>query len=607
MWMNNLYIGYPFFGGMQNPEIVFGTTKRSYTIRIEEWLKQKHPELDPIDSDQLLQAGLDTVFKNMNLNVLSDQYKETFIIQFLNEFYMNEIGQETTDFFRQNLNRVIQNHGLYIKSLYEMAEKKYFIEYSTRIVEGEHEETTKNDGTRSNTVNTTSSNEHSDTGVEEHSVSGNGKENASGTNNTDVSQNGEDSREQHRTNNETLSGSDAIKHDTSDATAYGSTDTRTVTNMTTDTSYGKTDTFSYGPNGESVTRSGSEEDKHDMRHNKFGTEHTGGYDRVSGTGDNGVSMERHTEYYGTESTEESFNDYNNHRETERSYDNYSILRNGKDTSVNKMSDTPQNGLQGMGFDEGTGDYGEGGGNYGDGYDTYMSEAQINTRVSGQKEVYNGSYKDIGDDTQNGTKISTRKFGTGEPTDGSRRDISLDYESRITDVSRDTSFNGRYDEDDGTITKTYNDVKELHEGSHNNKLSGKDTQTVNGSEKNAKTGTDTVTHTGTDTTQYGRKADGKDDVNESGSSHVDSSSKNETSNERTTENSESGTRNTTASGTASGNTSSDGTETSMNNGKANGTNRQTEEHYSYNRDAVMMSNDITDKIWELFNDCFMQVL
>lgn len=600
MWIDNIYFGYPFGGGFQNPNIVFGTSKRSYTIRVEEWLKTKHPELDPLDSDQMLHAGLDTIFKNMNLNVLSDQYKETFIIQFLNEFYMNEIGQETTDFFRQNLNRIIQNHGLYIKSLYEMAEKKYFIEYSTRITEGAHEEITNSEGTRSNLVNTTSSNEHSDTGLEEHSVSGNGKENASGTNNTDVTQNGEDSREQHRTNNETLSGSDALKHDTSDATAYGSNDTRTVTNMITETNYGKTDTFSYGPNGESVTRSGSEQDKHAMKHKKEGKEHTGGYDETSGTGTNGASMERQTEYNGSESTTDSFNGYNTHRETERTYDNYSILRNGKDTAVNKMSDTPQNGLQGMGFDEGTGDYGEGGGNYGDGYDTYMSEAQINTRVSGQKEAYNGSYKDTGDDTQNGSKISTRDFTN-------RNDVTTEYESRRTDTSRDTEFTGRYDEDDGTITKTYNDVKELHEGSHNNKLSGKDTQTVNGSEKNAKTGTDTVTHTGTDTTQYGRKADGKDDVNESGSSHVDSTSKNETSNERTTENSESGTRNTSASGTASGKTSSDGTETSMNNGKANGTNRQTEEHYSYNRDAVMMSNDITDKIWELFDDCFMQVL
>lgn len=127
--MNNYWFPW-YLGSYQDPDIVFGTTHRSYTIRIEEWLKQKHPELDPIDAEQLLTAGKDTVFKNMPLNTLSEQYRDTFIVQFLNEFYMYEIGQETTDYFRQNLNRIIMNHGRYISNLYEMAEKKYFIEYS---------------------------------------------------------------------------------------------------------------------------------------------------------------------------------------------------------------------------------------------------------------------------------------------------------------------------------------------------------------------------------------------------------------------------------------------------------------------------------------------
>lgn len=128
-YFNSLYWPY---AGFQNPDIVFGTTKRSYTLRIEELLKLKHPDLDPLDPDQMLAAGLDTVFKNVRLNVIDEKYRDTFIVQFMNEFYMNEIGQETVDYFRQNLNRIINQKGRFISSMYSLAEKEYFIEYSYR-------------------------------------------------------------------------------------------------------------------------------------------------------------------------------------------------------------------------------------------------------------------------------------------------------------------------------------------------------------------------------------------------------------------------------------------------------------------------------------------
>ena len=158
MWFNSIF---PFFPGfIDNPAVHNNITKNSYTIRIEEWLKEKHPDLDPIDAEQLLQAGKDTVFKNMPLNTLDEKYRDTFIIQFLNRYYMREIGQETTDFFRQNLNSIIVNHGRYISSLYDMSEKKYFIEYSYRTVDGRDMRDTNSTGARntSNSNNTSTDN-----------------------------------------------------------------------------------------------------------------------------------------------------------------------------------------------------------------------------------------------------------------------------------------------------------------------------------------------------------------------------------------------------------------------------------------------------------------
>lgn len=603
--MSDFYYGYPFIGFPQYPDIVFGTTKRSYTIRIEELLKQKHPDLDPIDSDQLLQAGLDTVFKNMNLNVLSDKYKETFIVQFLNEFYMNEIGQETVDFFRQNLNRTIQNHGNYIKQLYEMAEQKYFIEYSSRIVDGEHEETTSSDGTRHSVNNSTTNSEHSDTGKEDHSVSGNGKENAKGTNASSTSQNGSDSRTGSRTGNETLSGNDETEHNTTDRTTYDTTDTHNVVDMTTEMSYGKVDKFEYDPvAGESSLKTGGETEKHDMKHVKTGDERTYGEDTTGSATKGQPSMKRETNYYGGETTTDSYNNYNTHRTNERSYNNYVVEKNSKDTAVQKFSDTPQDGLSGMGFNEGTGDYGEGGGNYGDGYDEYMSSAQINTHVTGDKESYSGTYTDTGDETMNGSKTQTRSF------DNDRHDTTEEYENRLTTKESVVEYGytkERSDKDEGTISRTYNDMKEVKHGGHVDSLSGADTQTVNGSETNSKSGYDSVIKTGSDTLKYRRNTDSSESTSENGTSEMNQSVEGSNSNERTTENSETGVRNTANSGTATGTSSAEGTETTNNNGKANGTNRIVEEHYSYNRDAVFMTNDITDKIWELFNDCFMQVL
>lgn len=607
MWNDNLYY-FPLCGGVQNPDIVYGTTKRSYTMRIEQWLKSKYPELDPIDSDQLLQAGLDTVFKNMNLNVLSDQYKETFIIQFLNEFYMNEIGQETTDYFRQNLNRIIQNHGNYIKQLYEMAEKKYFIEYSYRTLEGAHEETTKSDGFRSNSVKSENSSEHSDSSTTDNTRSASGTENASGTASKDTSSEGEGTSSNTSNGSNVSSGSDSITHNTTDTTKYNTTDTHTVTDMKTKTDYGRKDTFEYGPNGEWTEMSGSETDTHDMKHRKEGSEKQTGHDLLTGDpNDGGNTMSRVSAYFGEESEEESFNNFTEHHETTRSYNNYSVERNGKSTAVGKFSDTPQNGLEGMGFSEGTGDYGEGGGNYGDGYDEYMSSAQINTKVQGSKESYNGSYTDDGDNTKNGSRTMTKRYGDGTPQDGSRRDTVSESEYRNTEIERNIEFADRYDWEDGTIKREFNGRRDTKKGGHSDQLSGTDTRTVNGSETNARTGQDSIEHKGDDTTKYGRTDTTNASSSGKTSSSTSGSSKTETSDERTTSNSETGKTVSNGSGNVSGTSSTDGTETTENNGKANGTNNQTEERYSYNRDAVFMSNDITDKIWALFDDCFMQVL
>lgn len=629
MWIDNCYYGYPFFGGFQNPEIVFGTTKRSYTMRIEEWLKMKHPGLDPLDADQLLEAGLDTVFKNMNLNVLSDQYKETFIVQFLNQFYMNEIGQETTDYFRQNLNKIIQNHGMYIKSLYELAEKKYFVEYSYRTSDAKHNTDTVTSNTREADQENGST---SATGTE--STEGN-KRTADTVRDTTNNVEGSDSRTSNSEGTRTTDGTDerngetsgkrntdntVTKDSTTDGTRGSKSSDKDVTNETAtkeysgndDTTYGRKDTKTSKGNevnqGSANEKSEGSGTSHNTQTSQSSNESDGydntahtGTDSTNKVGENSKTMEKGT----TSTTTYNGKTINGH--------------NTKDVTntYDRFLDTPQNGLDSMGLVNTDAGYVE----QNEGLEYLTNARAINNVVSHS-----------GDDTTSYENRSDVVAQSGSDTDSGTF-------SEDTNVTRNTNDNTDHHsegwqhasgESDGT-TQSKNETSGWTHSETNKdntdtaQASGTDKKVTSGNEESGRDATTTRTGSvdetskdtvhGTDVTEGTETSSGTS--KDTGKTHSDETNKNESTDIGTRQETSTGkdTSNTTETGerTASQTSKSEtngkqhNTEKADGTSNTNGTNNVVEEYYKVNRDVVFMSNDITDKIWELFDDCFMQVL
>lgn len=629
MWIDNCYYGYPFFGGLQNPEIVFGTTKRSYTIRIEEWLKMKHPGLDPLDADQLLEAGLDTIFKNMNLNVLSDQYKDTFIVQFLSQFYMNEIGQETTDYFRQNLNKIIQNHGMYIKSLYELAEKKYFVEYSYRTSDAQHNTDTVTNNTRE--ADQTNDNTAA-TGTE--STEGN-KRTADTVRDTTNNIEGSDSRtsnsEGTRTNDSTderngkTSGTrntdnTVTRDSTTDGTRGSTSQDKDVTNETAtkeyngndDTTYGRKDTKKL--NG-TVTNDGNASETSEGSGSSHNTQSS-----QSSHEDDGYDNTAHT---GTDTTNKSGSNNKTLEKGTTQTTNYNgdtiNCHNTKDVTntYDRFLDTPQNGLDSMGLvntDEG---YVEGN----EGVEYLTNARAINNVVSrsgNDTTSYNGRSDVV---SQSGSDTDTGTF------------------SEVGSIERNTNDNTEHHsegwqhesgESDGTTTQRNEKSGTTHsstvtDNTDTTQASGTDNKVTSGNEESGRDATTTRTGSvaettkdtvhGTDVTEGSETSSGTS--KDKGKSHADETHRDETTDIGTRQETSTGkdTSNVTETGErtaiqtsrSESNGRQHNTEKADGNSNTKGTNNVVEEYYKVNRDVVFMSNDITDKIWELFDDCFMQVL
>lgn len=486
MWNNYYDSYYGYYGGPYYPGIVYGVTHRSYTMRLEEILKLKHPELDPIDSDQLLQAGLDTIFKNMNLNVLTDQYKDTFIVQFLNEFYMYEIGQETIDFFRQNLNKTIQNHGNYIRSLYEMAEKKYFVQYSYRTNEGNSTQDTTTSGQRD--INNSSESE----------VTASDSRNISRDGTADTTNSGNRTADNTDSRNGTLnSTNDSTVDDTSNMTTSGE-DERNDTGGTT-RDYDETSNGKYDINRSSTST--------------------------------GESTETDTNHSTTQ--RDSTNTQNGSTDT-----TIEASKTANDKAIQRVSDTPQNGLKSV--EE----------------MTYLSAAQVNTDDASQNE----------NSTQNVVNKNNTVFG----------------ETYETNANGSKSGNTS-STDSGTEGNTHSDDRNVDETVNENRTS-----------KGTSSGTQDVT------AKTVTKGTGSQTTEDSGTSHTEETTgSTQKVVDKATEAQEGNAKSNTTSSGHVGETNSGTTNTA---GKTNGT----EEYYTINRDAVFMTNDITDKIWELFSDCFMLV-
>lgn len=557
MWMNNFYgAGYWPYSGFQNPDIVFGTTHRSYTERIEEWLKRYNPELDPLDVDAMLEAGKETIFKNMNLNVLSDQYKELFIIQFLSEFWMNEIGQPTEDWFRQNLFKTIQNHGAYIKSLYELAEKKYFFQYSYKTSDGKHaQDTVTNDSKTSDQTNSQDTTDNKNRKLDQDS-----KDDTTTENTKQTDQN--DSRNVDNSNAKTVDGT------------TGNTQTNNLkSEATKDDSRksGRDETRYSGDTTGSETKSGSDTSSYEAsagykegvdKSDKDLSTVTGTDDTTSNTTYNGSISNTKSYPLGGLVETHSGTDYNGSRTT-----NYQAA-----SAIQKMSDTPQNGLVGLMNDQ------------------YMSEATVRDDKSGTDESNYGA-KTYGEViTRTGSEINTE-------------DKSGYSENQTTHLDRDMTTSNEYERHSDTDGRDYKGNRSLGydaaegsgEGYHGERGIGYASEI--GTSKDVKNDTGTVKNDGSNHSEE----TGSNITDETGEMHntqVDNGTTNATG-EMHQEETTKGT--TKVEGTTHGEEEANGTS------KVTGTNNVIEESYVINRDAIFMGQDITNKIWELFDDCFMQVL
>lgn len=576
---------YPFYP-YAYPYIENAVTHRSYTIRIEELLKIKHPELDPLDADQMLQAGLDSIFKNMNLNVIDEKYRDTFIVQFLNEFYMNEIGQETIDFFRQNLNKIIMQKGRFISNMYNLAEKEYFIEYSYRtqntkhntdtLTTGSHDQTqtTTNDGTKEGTRNA----EADDTRNMEHSktLTGEGTEN------------------RNQKTDKTESGNVDTKRDANNQSTGNSTQTDDKNSDTSRTmeSSGQNDNWN---TGKEKTGSTATTGSHSVTTGNTTTEtngqtitdvdHTG---TVKTEGQNSVAK---NETVATENNLTDTTTYDNnihHTDTKNGTD--TVTRTPEITITDMVSDTPQDGLEAV----------ESG--------TYLSEARVNKTT--------------------GTETTGTQYGSGHEGDDKKTGTDSVAHTGTSTVTTSADPGSNYTEQNQTVTNDLHDkstaTSESHGTSNSNTTNDTNGQTVNEGERTAENH-DTGTMSGNETEHHVTKDGGtsKVDKSENGESHETGNQTSTSTGEstvkddltRNTKDEENGSQTETGNRTEKvmdsqkdhfdGSIKTNGTDAGTSN--VNGTNDVIEEYYKINRDAVFQTNDFTDRIWELFYDCFMQAL
>lgn len=623
---------YPFGfipGILDNPIIHNSISKNSYTMRIEEWLKTYNRSLDPLDADEMLQAGLNTIFKNMNLNVLSDQYRDTFIVQFLNEFYMREVGQETTDFFRQNLNKIIQKHGRFIKSMYELSEKEFFIEYSYRTSDTKH-----------NTDTVTSNTREAD--QENGSTSATGTESTEGNKRTadtvrDTSNNieGSDSRTSNSEGTRTTDGTDERTGSTSGTRNTDSTLTKDSTtngtrgqtssdkDVTTETGikdYSGNDDTTYGRK-DTKTFKGSEINDGNAQEKSTGSGSS--HNTQSSTSSNESDGYDNTKHTGTESTDKSGNNSKTIEKGTTQTTTYSGKTvHGKGTkdvrnTYDRFLDTPQNGLDSMGLvntDEG---YVEGN----EGVEYLTNARAVNDVVShsGQDteefQNRNDVVKMSGSDTESGT------FSENGGLTRNMQD-NTDHHSEVSSSASGES-NGTTSSENETTGTTHSTTTK--DDTDTTQASGTDKKVTSGNETTGRDSTSTKTGSvdetsndtvhGTDVTEgsetsSGTSSDkGKDHSEETYKDEVtDVGTRQETSTGKDTSNTtETGERTTSQTSKSETNGKQHNTEKADSNSNTNGTNNVVEEHYTINRDAVYMATDFTDKIWELFDECFMGIL
>lgn len=537
--------------GFQNPNIVFGVIKRSYTIRIEQWMKIKHPELDPIDSDQLLQAGLDSVFKNMNLNAIDDKYRQVFMVQFLNEFYMNEIGQETTDLFRQNLNRIIMNHGRYITSLYEMAEKKYFVEYSYKTVDTKHKTDSENtqDETGSVTDSRTTSGENSRKVDEDDSRMANREHSKEGQQ-IDHSID-KDKSEKHAGQKSTVKDDgtttrDNEKHEGKSNSGWDKKDYE-------DKGIDKTIGHSNSKSDSTGHSAGDNYEKYGSKGGQSGWDVSKDHDE--GTNYNYTNHERHL----TDTTHDE-NEGWDHAHTHSDVE-----------GTNTMSDTPQNQLDSLI------------------YETYMTQAD---RKKGfQDDTTESSFHHKDDRTVDYTGFEDTDTNAGHDNTIDRNS-SFNHENKSSGnkEGKNNAWNTGHSE---VNTNATNDKSTFlgHDESASHEHQEKTNASVN-----------EVEHAVNE--QEGSRTENENQKAES--SHEGTINNNESGNIK---DEESGTRHADEIGKESSKSDGNSASTKEINARGNvrGTNNVIDEAYTINRDSIFMTNDITDRIWELFDSCFMQVL
>lgn len=109
----------------------FPYQNRNTTIRVQQYLMNKYPDADFSDPDVMLACAKETVF-GKELERINPEYRDAFVLGFMDRYFMNEIGQETWNLFRYQLAGMVRTNADIINKLFGLADTELFTETTVR-------------------------------------------------------------------------------------------------------------------------------------------------------------------------------------------------------------------------------------------------------------------------------------------------------------------------------------------------------------------------------------------------------------------------------------------------------------------------------------------
>lgn len=471
-----------------------------FTIELFNLLKlHARPDENISNINDMTNIAKRSIFDGAPLYLLSDVARENFVSQFCLHYFTHEIGFDTEELFKIELNGNIMCNYEQINSIYEDLARQAFTEYSKKMnasngkrvkvgnANDVRTDNIKNNNKSTNINNVTS--ERDNTGSQENKSFQNNIQN----NNISSTLTERGFTEQEKTGNDVTNDNgssvnnndliDVVNHNTTERQTYGSQNSRVQNNKdqhvydTSDkTNYNSTATQNYGAIDEMLANT-KRTDKNIKQ-----------YDLV---------------------TEKSFDD----RSHEKSFEGTITDTNDSKNDQNGMTlsfDTPQGSLDDLRNPGGVPGSGSGSSEVGKGIAyaagqsyNYLSAAAENDNTTWNHATNEKSFDEYKEtDVDNGTEINTQKFDI----DGTTHKDELQVENKFNEHTIQVTENGNTrwlngdvnmkSGADSNVKGGYDEV--IKTGQENIIRQGSDVDVKSGSDVFARSGDDTTSHKGNTT-------------------------------------------------------------------------------------------------------------